>query len=127
MTTATAQRPDTYTDGLALTILAHRRYVGLSQPDFAEAVGMSLHSYKRIETGRRPCPPGFLDTVFAVAAEFDRATDALLEDWELNADPGTRVTIAAGQTPLHRAALLRAVVLHTGTTPIIIGEENTDD
>ncbi|QNL30166.1 helix-turn-helix DNA binding protein [Gordonia phage Mariokart] len=133
MSTATAQQtttgsnPPVYTDGLGLTILAHRRYVGLSEQDFADAVGMSLHSYKRIESGRRPCPPGFLDTVFTVAAEFDRAADAVLDAWENNAAPGTRVTIAAGQSPLHRAALMRAVVIRTGTTPIIIGEENTDD
>ncbi|WAB09217.1 helix-turn-helix DNA binding domain protein [Gordonia phage LittleMunchkin] len=128
MTTATptkTQRPETYTDGLGLTLLAHRRYLGLSQPEMADAIGMSLHSYKRIETNRRPCPPGLFDTVIERVIEFDAALDATLEYWETD-PPGDTATIAADNTPVQRAALMRACVEYGATTPIIIGEENAD-
>ncbi|AWN04245.1 HTH DNA binding protein [Gordonia phage Sour] len=117
--------PTGYEHGLGLTILAHRRYLGLSQFEMADALKMNPHSYKRIETDRRPCPPGLLDNVVGLVAEFDRALDAVLDEWA-SIHPGDRITMSATDTPLHRAALMRAAVEFGGTTPIIIGDDNTE-
>lgn len=117
--------PTGYEHGLGLTILAHRRYLGLSQYEMADALKMNPHSYKRIETDRRPCPPGLLGSVGDLVAEFDRALDAVLDEWT-NHHPGDRITIAATNSPLQRAAVMRAAVEFGGTTPIIIGDDNTE-
>ncbi|UJE15694.1 helix-turn-helix DNA binding domain protein [Gordonia phage Ligma] len=132
--TTTEPNPPIYTEGLGLAILARRRYVGLSQPDMADALGMSLHSYKRIETDRRPCPPGLLDAVTALHVEFDKAVETVIGFWEEDADsvPNGSVQLSADDTPLQQAAVMRALVewdSYDGiglTTTTIIGSNNTD-
>ncbi|QDF17571.1 hypothetical protein SEA_YAGO84_39 [Gordonia phage Yago84] len=131
--TTTEPNPPTYTDNLGLAILARRRYIGLSQQDMADALGMSLHSYKRIETNRRPCPPGLLDTVTALHIEFDKAVEAVIGFWEDDDNPpDSTVYLSADDSPLQQAAVMRAVVewdSYDGvglTTTTIIGSNNTD-
>ncbi|QGH80050.1 LamD-like protein [Gordonia phage NHagos] len=114
--------PPDYTDGLDELIYAHRRYVGLSQTDMARALGMNLHSYKRIEDGRRPCPPGLLDTVVALSDDFDALVHAQIERWEADGVPET-VEVRSTDTPLERAVANRAAVEYGTITPIRVGGE----
>ena len=70
-------KPSTYTSGLGETLRAHRLYLGISKDCMARRLGMNPRSYERIERNQRDCPPGLLDTVEQVAAEFEESVDDL--------------------------------------------------
>lgn len=69
--------PEVYTDGLGELIRAHRLYLCLSKDEMARRLDMAVRTYERIESGRRDCPPGLLDSIRALVDEFEAAVDAV--------------------------------------------------
>ena len=76
--TSTRQPPE-YVDGWGELIRAHRKYLSVSQSCMATRLNMSERSFSDIECGRRPCPPGLLDSVEALVAEFDSAVASAVQ------------------------------------------------
>lgn len=75
----TEQRPPEYVEGWGELIRAHRYMIGVSQRTMADKIGISERSLSDIEIGRRACPPGFLDSVEEVVAEFDEDVELAVE------------------------------------------------
>jgi transcriptional regulator with XRE-family HTH domain len=59
-------------------IRAARAYAGLSQPELAERIGMSLPTYKRAELGRRPVATAEL---LSIARACDVPPQFILNGW----------------------------------------------
>lgn len=77
-------RPAAYSEGYGELVRAYRYYMGVSQRTLAEKIGIGERSLADIETGRRACPPGFLDSVQKVIDRFnDTVRDLTVEadDW----------------------------------------------
>lgn len=94
--------PPEYVEGWGELIRAYRKYFSISQRAMSERLSMSERSFSDIETGRRPCPPGLLDSIQALIAEFDSAV--------ANAVQAAREA-AAAQTPA------------AGKIPVDVGDE----
>lgn len=63
--------PAEYAEGLGELVRAYRKYLSVSQRCMAERLGMSERSFSDVETGRRLCPPGFLDSIRKLVGAFD--------------------------------------------------------
>lgn len=121
--------PSAPTKNLGELVRAHRSYCALSQRVFADMLGMKEDSLSDIEIGRRDCPRGFLDSVHAVVAKFDREVEeaiAQAEDIlggidEDNAAAHFRVTDRYGDE-WQRQVIGRAAVESGLIMPILEGE-----
>lgn len=71
-------RPD-LVEGLGELMLAYRTYTGLSQPVFAEMIGIKEGSLSDIEIGRRPCPLPIVDRAEDVLSRFDAEVERTIE------------------------------------------------
>lgn len=107
MTTA---RPETYTDGLGELIRAHRVYLGLSQRVMADRLGMKERSLSDIEVGRRPCPPGLLDTIDEVTDLFEGDVRKVVDHAQGVQQPGLPQEIVIEVSDLPEDAWSRAVL-----------------
>jgi len=72
------RRPPVYEDGWGELVRAYRMYLGMSQRCLAERLSMSERSLADIEVGRRPCPPGFMDSIKAVVDDFDGDVEKII-------------------------------------------------
>lgn len=126
MGTDTAPNPPVYTDGLGELVLAHRRYCGVSQRTFGERLGIKEKSLSDIEIGRRPCPPGLMDTVYRVIDDFDDAVDAVVDKAEeMGASDEASISMdvaSEGVDEWARAVIGRAAVQSGRIVPTLAGE-----
>ncbi|MBV9921910.1 MAG: helix-turn-helix transcriptional regulator [Pseudonocardia sp.] len=113
----TAPTPADYTEGLGELVRAHRFYTGLSQRTLADRMGIAEKSLSDIETGRRPCPPGFLDSVAMVIAAFDHDVEQIIDATEALVGQdgvGSQVSMPVSDRPdqeWHRVVIGRAAVV----------------
>lgn len=126
MGTDTAPIPPVYTDGLGELVLAYRRYCGVSQRTFGDRVGIKEKSLSDIEIGRRPCPPGLVDTICRVIDDFDDAVEAVIDESErIGASDTYTVSMEVGGPEVSewaRAVIGRAAVLSGRIVPTLAGE-----
>lgn len=122
-----SQRPPSYTWGLGELVRALRLYTGLSKESMAGRLNMALRSYQRIERGHAACPPGLLDSIDAVTADFDTAVIAAIDAAaeQPSGDP-VYVTVSA-EDEWHRVVVSRAAVEYSGIIPILDGEQPTEE
>lgn len=95
--------PADYTEGLGELVRAYRKYLSISQHCMAERLGMSERSFSDIETGRRLCPPGFLDSIRRLVSAFDsdvaQAVRAARDAAAAQEPPGKAMTVDIGDKP----------------------------
>lgn len=122
----TEQRPSEYVDGWGELIRAHRYMIGVSQRTMADRIGISERSLSDIEIGRRACPPGFLDSVEEVVAEFDGDVELAIEAAETvlgKNTPDGRVDFHVKPTPegeWKRVVIGRAAVESGKIMPVLV-------
>lgn len=120
-------RPAAYSDHWGELIRAHRNFLGISQRTMSERLKIGEKSLSDIEIGRRPCPPGFLDSVESVADEFDDDVEATVKVAELwSKERGdARMDIEVSSDPedeWKRAVVGRAAVESGRIMPILVGK-----
>ncbi|AXN53316.1 helix-turn-helix DNA binding domain protein [Mycobacterium phage Thonko] len=119
-------KPATYADGYGELIAAHRAYLGLSQRGMAKRLGMDRRSYQRVENSVDQCPPGLIDSIEKVVAEFDDKVDHLIETIE-TWPGGDGPTITVDTDPRReweRSIARRAVVIANAPASLtLVGEQ----
>lgn len=83
------QNPPDYSPGLGELIRSNRTYIGLVHRGMAKQLGLDRRDYQRIENGDDDCPPGLLDKIDEVVANFETDVTAVIEAAcrELGIDP----------------------------------------
>lgn len=112
MTTRTG--PADYAYGLGEVIRGYRLYMGLSRNAMAIELNVAFRSYERIEDGDRACPPGFLDSIRTIVADFDAA----VEDAIANGPAAPQVQVGEDKE-WDRAIANRAAVSDARITPVL--------
>lgn len=108
-----------YVAGLGEMLRSARLYVALSRDGFATKLGMAERSYRRMESGERPIPPGLLDTMDAVLDEFDSAVEMVIERASRSGD----LVIEVRDDPegeWHRAVVGRAAIESRRIMPTLL-------